>query len=510
MAQGARSAFIVRPRRRQAFPNLYFIVLWLALLLLYFQGLFFGVISEWVVTRSLPVFDLLPWNLYPTDLLAFSLLMVAGVLAALPQLSTRTFSHILSLPLLTYFAVALIIVIGRFLTPIPILESIHLTDLLAVAPLFLLPLLWKIFTAANVQPGQSRALLLMAWWLVCIYGIFNGYLADNANPTAEIRQFFLRSFVAVAVYFIALRVNTQFLLKSVVCIGVLAAGVNATAGVLGYVGVNVQSIFDAGLYGALPLLLPYSIALCDVLTSRRPGASRWLLLGILAAGIVAPLAKPAVGAFIVCTLLGMLVTGQMSRRGLSRQIGLLVTLALAGLLVFGVFSVSGGLDDAEQAIRSRYLKEDKAVQDLSGSRFSIWATGLQRWSESPIVGHGAGYVLQGEALDLRAGQLVYNEQLWPHNILVQLLMTFGVLGVALIAVAILGWILQVRRSMQVDSPWRSLQQAMVVTAGTVMLISLYGQFIDQSLSGFVLWFALGMEAALAVRTVRWHQQRTAP
>jgi O-antigen ligase len=407
------------------------------------QGAFFSIVDAWVVERRYVIFDLLPFYLYPTDLL---------------------------------------------LLPLSLVLAIYALD----------------YRIRRVNAGRGK--LLLFWWAICTYGAIIGILNDAPYWMGDLREWGLRSVAALTFYYIGLQADLDEVSGKIIRVGIVLACLSTVASVTLYMGLpfGVQGIT---IHGLMALLLPYSLLLARVLSGsgRSPGAR--LGLGLLALGILAPLSKSVVGAFLICNVVGTLTTHgaaggrQQSRWMLVMQVGLL--LGAIAFILFLAFFV-GGTGDAERFIRVAYLKQEDTITDLSGGRLQIWRLGIQTWLENPVFGIGFGQQIVGDFLHYSTGYLYRDEALTPHNLLVQFLYQLGLVGFLPSLTLLLGWYRRVRHTMSQPAhvATKPVHHGFVIFLLTILLVSLYGQWVDNPTVGFLWWAAMGLEAALAVRHLK--------
>lgn len=465
-----------------------------------FQGLFFQTVTAWVTGRQLIIFDLLPFNLYPSDLIFVPLMVLVIVVSSLRRFDTLlgVLGHLAPLLLLLVVS-AFVLLAGGNLDLLEFGTGFHLTDLLVIPLLLLCLLFYRALADMRFFPVQGRLALLVAWWVFIMVFASSGLLYDNPNLTGDLRELVLRSVIGLGFYFVGTHIDLNRFATYVIRIGVLLSPILTVAAIMDFAGFGGRLPVSGGIYGALPFFLAYSLAITRVLSVPSAGRGSWFSVVMLAIACLATLSKPALGGFALSTIVAIIVTGKLSLRNASTSIRIVLILGLAIALIYVALSTLGGADQAEQFVRTTYLKQDLAVEDLSGNRFSIWLLGVQTWLEQPVMGHGLGYQMAGYFYNLHSGALEYNPAVWPHNIAVQMLFQTGIVGIALLAAIVMGWVRQVWYSAQRLGGRSWVHRAMLVLVITIVLMSLYGQFIGQVISGTLLWIALGLEAALAAK-----------
>ena len=469
------------------------------------QGAFFSIVNAWVVERRYVIFDLLPFYLYPTDLLLLPLSLVLAIYVLDHRIRRVNAGRGILLLWWSICAFALAIVSGRLLGIFRLIAFLHLTDL-AVIPAVLSGVV-IIAMARKMQIADTgRGKLLLFWSAICAYGTIIGILNGAPYWMGDLREWGLRSVAALTFYYIGLQADLDEVSGKIIRVGIILACLSTVSSVTSYMGLPF-GVRGVALHGLMALLLPYSLLLARVLSGseRSPGAR--LGLGLLALGILATLFKPVVGTFLVCNVAGALTTrGATERRQQSRwmlvmQVGLL--LGAIAFMLFLAFFV-GGTGNAVRLIRVAYLKEEDAITDLSGGRLQIWRLGIQTWRENPVFGIGFGQQIVGDFLHYSTGYLHRDKALTPHNLLVQFLYQLGLVGSLPSLILLLGWYRRVRRTMSQSAhvATKPVHHGFVIFLLTGLLASLYGQWVDHTTVGFLWWAAMGLEAALAVRHLK--------
>jgi len=466
------------------------------------QGIFYNLITEMVVGRTFVLFRILPFNLYPSDLLILPLLMLS-TLAALSQLAYRHTERAINfffmgLSALMLIGVALFVYLsGSVRQAVPTLV-INLTLLTAFVGLVGVAVV--VLVALRLRVGAGRRLqLLIVWWLICLVGIATGLAADNPDLTADVRIYLMRSMIPIAIFYLALQANLDKLFAWIERIGIVLAVYLSVSSLL--VFADVSLLPSSGLYGGIALLFAYVLVLVQVLVVHVRSRSKLYTLVLLAFSIISTLAKPLIAAFVVCNLLVLFFVRLGHFRVRISWLKTLVLLFLVILLLVGVLQFSGGWERAANYVLDNYLKQDRAVQDLSGNRFAIWSQGLEQWRQSPLIGKGFGFLLSAEVIELDSGRSAYREVVGAHNILVEMLYKVGVVGVLLLTLVAFTWLRRVYRTFQLISSKAIFAKYMlaVVIVFTITTMSMYGSHIAHPMGAFLFWFCLGIEAALATK-----------
>jgi O-antigen ligase len=234
----------------------------------------------------------------------------------------------------------------------------------------------------------------------------------------------------------------------------LAALAYAAAGlVIGDTTVQGRTTAFAGgpnVYARVVLLGVVAAAALTVLYRRR-----WFLLGVpfLAAAALLPASRGAVLAGLLTLLLFGVLTW---RRWTARGAGVAV------LLVAGTVLVASTLVPAAAATvaRTRFIQQLLEERQLSG-RPELFAESWAIFLDRPLIGAGLDgfHVLYGDSVDLG----------YPHNLVLELAVTGGVLAVLLLALFVAALV----RDTQLLRPLTTDQLAMLISAGFVGAASLF-------------------------------------
>lgn len=470
------------------------------------QGLFFDQVTLWVTERRYIVFNLLPFNLYPSDFF-----LTIGLFVLLRSLFTNSKQRERAdisnqqqtqyrLPVYIFALWGSGLLILRIIAPNHGEYQFSLVDLAAI--FLLIPLFSVVTILRRLQPFPiaSRQLLLLLWWTMCFFGILNGFIGQTTNLLGDIRELLLRSLFAVTAYHLGLRVNLFWVNGKLINLGLLFSLVFGLLSITRLSGISLSplSLGSTNVHATLPLLLPYSLALARALQPQGASTRFWLYPLFLAISILLTLSKPTVIGLLICTAVTIFIVGFDVMSSLR---SIIVFLAVSSTLVVIGLSILNSTSGAEQIVRSAYLKQDYAVQDLSGSRLAIWDMAFQTWLQNPVVGNGYGFLLSGNYIDIHTGSYRYQAILWPHNIVIQILLQTGLLGFAVFIIIVGGWFTQVRDdAFNFSGQERWAYASYIAVPITILLMAQYGQFWTHVHGGFLLWSCLGLEAALVKRT----------
>ena len=428
-------------RRKFADYTSWIVIFLLAAIL---QGLFYTKILAMVASRNLPIFRLTSYYLLPTDL---------------------------------------------FFVPLAIFVSMFA----------LMDSKWQ-------KTHTNRGVYLIVWFFICSLGIIVGIYYHNTDLFGDIREYLLRSILVWAFYFIGIRSNVSIALDRVINLSVVIASVLIFNNLLFLAGIELSfaTIIDVRhihIWAEYALLFPYSLILSHVL--MRP-AKPWvrIQLTILALGTFSNLWKPNVAAFLICTMLAIVIS--RTRKGIYDGVAnyrgqIIMTIIVSILLLAGFIMVSGSDNYVSNLILKTYLKQGFAIQDITGGRSSLARIAINGWLTHPILGNGFGARLAGDVLNSGLGKYVYMSAVDPHNLALQLLFHTGIVGVVVVLAIIIGWLQRVLKADQQDNS--SYRIGLIVFILTVLITSLYGQMLQSEVAGYLFWASVGLEAAMAASTL---------
>ena len=413
---------------------------WLALfvILAMLEGVFYDVITPYVTNRSLFIFNLTPYNLYPTDLLL--------------------------VPLALFLA---------------------------------------LFATGRNDTQAKRGSLLGWWWIVCIMAVVVGIINQTYYLPADIRNFMLRAVLAFAIYRLALDSNISLVLDKIINASVVIAISLTLIRIAVLMGVNSLSIQASG-WGTHALLFPYCILLMRFLLKEASFGKTLIPLLIISVGILQAFWKPVVFGFVLAPLLTFFLPVHQDQAKISlwKKLQRMIP-AILLIVLFGALFLSTNYDYFYRVFRYEYLKEGFAVQDYSGNRFAIWGQVIDLWKKNPVFGSGFGSMLSGYLFMSGTGTYVYFDQIYVHNLLVQFLYQFGVVGLFIVLILFVRWYALVGRIMRVTpTRWAGSYSGVVLFCILTIAISLIGEVLRYSSPAFLFWEAVGLEAAFAVHIMR--------
>jgi O-antigen ligase len=399
---------------------------------------FYDFLTPYVSERVFWIFKLTPFNLYPSDLFLFPLTVIFALLAGFSYRKIRI---------------------------------------------------------------SNRGSLLFVWWSVCLLATIVGFSNDTPYLSADIRNYLVRSIVAPAIFVLAVRSNLERVLDGFFSLSVVLAVVLLVRRVALILGVGFLSVPFGGWLTHV-LLLPLAITLMRILVQEDDSAKGRFQLIIMSAGIIQEFWKPTMFGLFALFAIAFLVSASQrgsaplalnESSGLKRIAGLLT---LIGILVAPL--LLSDLDFYLSKFRYAYLKEGFAIQDLSGNRFQIWAQAIDLWRNNPILGTGFGELLQGYVLHAGSGQYLFYNQIYVHNIALQLLYQCGILGFLVAMILVFRWYFLVQKTIwRVPLGSRGIYLGLVVTCVVTFVILLIGEALRYPPAGFIFWAVLGLEAAMA-------------
>lgn len=432
------------------------------------EGIFYEFITPYVEGRSLIIFRLTPFNLYPLDMLVIPL-----VLTAFFFVPSRNKTH--SYP--------------------------------------------------------SRLLILLGWWLIGIMGVVVGMIYGNNTIPADIRTYLMRTLIAIVFYRYGINSNLLRVFNRLIIWSVYLALIFILYRALLLLNFPLPGNLISG-YGSLALLLPYSVLMMQVLKGVRTFRKTLPMILVISVGILQSFWKPVVVGFVFLNFLLYLAPLFFSRytrkretqmqvlphenkvpskavvatfsskahfpyRRRPRRFRIFSTLVLGIVCVIGVFFYIKR-DYYLPAFQVLYLKQGAPIHDLTGNRFFIWNMALNSWLEHPWLGVGFGKLLSGEVPAQWIGGTVYQEQIYIHNLPLDLLRMTGVVGLTAVSILLLAWFNKVRKTCRkLGDGERATYEGIVVFCLIILVMSCYGETLRYSPPGYLFWAALGIEAAFA-------------
>jgi len=344
------------------------------------------------------------------------------------------------------------------------------------------------------------------WMVVCIVATIVGFLNDNPYLSADVRNYLVRPVVAPAIFILAVQSNLSRVLDRFVSFSTALSVVLITRRVALVLGSYASSVSFGG-WLTYVLLLPMAITLMRILSQEDNSTKSKLKLAIISSGVIQEFWKPTMFGFFMLFVIALLVSlSQRSRFPLVLNESSSLKQIAGLLMLIGVLAAPlliGDLDYYIGRFRYTYLKEGFAIQDLSGNRLQIWAQAIDLWRNKPILGTGLGELLQGYILHAGNGQYIFYDQIYVHNIALQLLYQCGALGFLVVVILVFRWYSLVQKTVQhVPFGLKGMYLGLVVTCTANLLILLIGEALRYPPASFIFWAVFGLEAAVASQLSR--------
>ncbi len=176
----------------------------------------------------------------------------------------------------------------------------------------------------------------------------------------------------------------------------------------------------------------------------------------------------------------------------------LVGMAIAAV-VMGVFVqivLNAGQGAGRTYVLNRIFKYDApaAKRDVSGGRFGMWQTALEKWSEEPLVGYGLGTRLYGGSEQ--------GASLGVHNICVSTLLQTGLIGSGLLAMTVAIWLYRMYRTLPASpSTERWARTGICAWILTILMSANYGDNLGISCIAFNFWTMVALETVMHSRII---------
>jgi len=348
-----------------------------------------------------------------------------------------------------------------------------------------------------------------AWSFIALWGLhiaagIHGYLRGNWFWYVDFRYTFLPAIIAPWVAVMGQQVRLSVLSERLIRVAIPLAVLNASRGVFFILagveykrGWSEAATAQGIMYLAdMVLLLPYLLALMRALVTGR-GA---LAAVILAAGVVLPLNKISVAAFLFATFLGLAaglplgLTQQGARLG--RLALVLMTIAMGlGAIVWVILSMNEGA--GWRFLRQRVFKENQSVarRDVTTGRLYLWSKAFGQWQRSPIYGLGLGTrITASDNYTFR----VY------HNAYVRYAVWTGALGLLIVLASFGLWLRRAWRTLRWErepsGQWPRLGYVVFVCG--IAFACLYTEALTSVTLGYLFWAAIALEAAAHTKLLR--------
>lgn len=353
-----------------------------------------------------------------------------------------------------------------------------------------------------VGRGRLRGHILgslgfMGYWLVHLLAVVNGVLHGTPFWHVDFRWMLLPTIVVPWVAILASNVRYDVVLSRYIKLAVPLAVINASRG-LSFIDEGAKIVgskeeaWNIGInYQAdLVLLLAYVLALSRLFTGRVQST---LSVVILAAGVVLPMSKIAIAAFLFANFGTFLLAVWLGFRQEGMRIGKIM---LAAFIVgIGLSAVSAILLMANRGAGMTFLKQrifkvnqSSYKRDISTGRLIIWKKALRQFSEDPLIGKGLG----SRVYRYRRGSTGY---LPYHSYYLRYLAQMGLFGFLVIMGVFLAWSRRALRALKWESPegrlWPRLGLIMYVFA--IAFSGFYTEALASTTISYLFWMILAME-----------------
>ena len=349
--------------------------------------------------------------------------------------------------------------------------------------------------SGNVPTRGIWAYLFL--WALHLGAAMHGRFANYATWYPDLRYVWLCAIVVPWVAVLGQRIRHEVVLGRLIKLAVPLALVSIARG-LSFMSAGIEyrqgwdvAAQEVGIeYKAdLVLLLAYLAALSRGLVGNWRGT---LTVLILAAGIIAPLNKISIAAFLFVTPFAMFVAAWAGRtRGLVRlgRVGVRVALLSVGLGIVGSGLLAFNQGAGERFLRQRVFKENQyGTRDVSTGRFVLWRTAIEQWRSSPVYGLGLGSRLYND----RSGRWVAY-----HNQYLRYLAQTGLIGFAVVMGSFALWLWRALRTLRLEqSPVRLWSRLTFISYVCALAFAcLYTEPLSAVSISYVFWFCIALEAA---------------
>jgi len=318
--------------------------------------------------------------------------------------------------------------------------------------------------------------------------------------------------MAFLIFELCLVANVKYVLSALIVTGMALATLETFEAIGRYI--FFASLYGLHFQGGQTLLLPFSILLMRIFSGQPAYKSNFAKLILMAVGILSPLQKPVVGAFLIEFLFVFILLSRQwanrSRQAMRIFYGVLFTFFIVWILIFV-------LGTGEETVRTNYLKEGATSQtDITGKRIEIWKLGFKVWRQEPILGHGLGYPIVLRLSDIAkmksgltieditrlygSNEIGFNDnysRVPMHNILLTILNLTGTIGGIIILWVIYKWF---------NTSWKAFsrhpnpdQVGVFLFCVTTFASAMYGEALFTESSGYLFWCSMGIHAALMVQ-----------
>jgi O-antigen ligase len=405
---------------------LFFILLYTLL-----EAIFSHYLDSLVMTRSAWWVKLTPWNLYPTELLFFGILLIPGYLAIILRGRKYGFPATRGLGL-----VAIILAIG----------TLH---------------------AIRGWAAGDRGFLWMS----------------------DYRQLFLIPIFVPIFYRLGAAIRIEKLADRLCWVGLLLAFYSGSIGILVFMRViDRKSPLAPGLWSEQTLILLYFFVM---MKSIIAGKMHYCKLFLFAFGILSPLNKTPMACFVVSHIITLyILVFWIKYQKLAVILNTIKIFLILGVCVVLIspFFLNLGEGEALRWLANRWLKVEESGGDITAGRLYAWQWALEQWKSRPLLGHGLGHRLlvftaEGDARPLHV-----------HSIALTTLYQTGILGFVICVSVFAIFYIRMKRflsnCMDCVVLWPVL--AMFIFCMTTLVASMAGHSIGIPHVGFVFWICVAL------------------
>ncbi len=188
----------------------------------------------------------------------------------------------------------------------------------------------------------------------------------------------------------------------------------------------------------------------------------------------------SIGSIIVATICTILM---FSRRGQSNRKGIVLVLSILSIVIMA--TIVSPVSQSERIIR---VLSEKGLDESGLARLDHYRVGWTAFLENPIVGGGIG-----SYATFRGGG---DDRWFPHNILLEVSIELGIIGLALFLFMLFGFIRHVlilrRRIGEIDLAGRQISDMFLVALVVTLFAS---QVTDDLADNRAIWLVMGLGLA---------------
>ncbi|MCB9849348.1 MAG: hypothetical protein H6817_01435 [Phycisphaerales bacterium] len=356
------------------------------------------------------------------------------------------------------------------------------------------------------NPPVRGVYSLFVYCVVIAVWVVYGFLQGRSSWLTDARSFLVPVAVVPWVATLAHRIRVDVVYARLIRLGAVLAVLNAIGGALFFVRagfVPEGSWLAASFRGEYVLLFCYLMAFARTIGSSKKTP---LSLIALAMGLLMPLHKPVLFAFMIANVALVVLALKTGRRFGNVKIGgtLLTIVLLGGVGLVGVGgALSLGRGFGKEYLLNRIFKYNQSMRDrdVSGGRIGMWTECLERWVDNPIIGRG-----MGDRLTIKKTKGI---AILPiHNLYIQLLMQMGIVGLLpIIAVAVI-WLTRSLGTLSWETSleryWPRLGAAAYIL--TILAGSSVGDVLAIKCIAILSWMVVAIES-VAYSRVMWENNR---